>query len=95
MRLTSIRVGISIAIIAATAIIDRSRSCRLCNAADVNFDGTVDGSDLSIAASNYGERVRRWRDGDLTGDGRVTSGDLNQLLRLYGCSCADAGGRRT
>lgn len=72
---------------ATTALAAHTRSCRLCNAADVNFDGHVNGSDLSIQMAMYGQRVRRWHDGDLNGDRRVTNGDIEAMLRLYGCSC--------
>lgn len=62
--------------------------CRLCNIADVNFDGEVDGLDLQLALSNYGRRVPKWKNGDLNGDRRVTNGDIELLMRQWGCRCS-------
>lgn len=73
--------------IASIAVAAPPRSCRICNLADVNFDGEVDGKDLSIQLANYGNTVPQWRRGDLTGDRRVTRADTRILLRFWGCNC--------
>ena len=83
-----IRIALASLITITTAsLASHALPCRLCNAADVNFDGHVNGNDLSIQLGNMGKRTRKWRDGDLNGDRRVTNGDIEAMLRLYGCSC--------
>ncbi len=48
---------------------------------DVNLDGQVNLRDVSVMLSNFGtEALMGWKDGDLTGDGRVGPADLGLLL---------------
>jgi hypothetical protein len=50
------------------------------NPADVNGDGSVDASDLSILLSNWGGSGV----GDIDGNGSVDAGDLSALLGAWG-----------
>jgi hypothetical protein len=50
------------------------------NPADVNGDGSVDASDLSILLSNWGGSGV----GDIDGNGSVDAGDLSALLSAWG-----------
>lgn len=55
---------------------------------DLDFDGQVGLSDLSILLSNYGTAEgMHYTDGDLTGDGAVGLGDLSALLGVFGTAC--------
>lgn len=50
-------------------------------AGDVNLDGVVDQDDVDIVLSNFGTATGAdWTDGDMTGDGKVDSTDLAQVL---------------
>jgi hypothetical protein len=50
---------------------------------DVNLDGTVNGSDLSILATHYNQPTTGYTNGDLTGDGLVNGSDLSILATNY------------
>ncbi|HSX14444.1 MAG TPA: right-handed parallel beta-helix repeat-containing protein [Candidatus Saccharimonadales bacterium] len=52
--------------------------------ADINNDGKVDVSDLSILASNYGLGGKTFSQGDLNGDGYVTILDISILAANWG-----------
>lgn len=52
--------------------------------ADVNGDGLVNITDLSILASNYGKSGQSFAQGDLNGDGSVTVIDLSILASAWG-----------
>lgn len=65
------------------AIIYDYRPC----AADVDDNGTVDITDLSILLANYGLSNRRLEDGDITSDGVVGLEDLSALLGQFGRTC--------
>ncbi len=55
---------------------------------DLDGDGDVDLTDLSILLGNYGMTSgAEYEDGDLDGDGDVDLADLAQLLGHYGESC--------
>ena len=51
---------------------------------DVNGDGKVSISDLSLVLSNFGSTSATRAQGDLTGDGKVTISDLSQVLSAFG-----------
>ncbi len=51
---------------------------------DVNGDGLVDATDLSIVLTNYGRTNRTKSQGDLSGDGKVDALDLSQVLTGFG-----------
>jgi len=53
---------------------------------DVNGDGSVDLSDLSILLSNYGKSDMQRINGDLNNDTNVNLSDLSQLLANFGKS---------
>lgn len=54
---------------------------------DVNFDHTVDLSDLAIVLSNYGVVGADYARGDLNGDVVVNLADLAAELAVYGSPC--------
>ncbi len=54
---------------------------RAAGTADLNGDGKVDVTDLSIILSNYGKQTAT---GDINGDGSVTIIDLSMLLTAFG-----------
>jgi hypothetical protein len=55
---------------------------------DLDGDGDVDLTDLSILLGNYGMTSGgEYEDGDLDGDGDVDLADLSQLLAHYGETC--------
>jgi hypothetical protein len=55
---------------------------------DLDGDGGVGLSDLSLLLSNYGQSSGMTpSDGDLDGDGDVDLADLSLLLSLYGSTC--------
>lgn len=56
--------------------------------ADINDDGIVDSTDLSLLLLNYGVISGATRaDGDLTGDGAVDGTDLSELLTVFAAAC--------
>jgi O-glycosyl hydrolase len=71
----------SIIAIAGGLLIWRSFAAVSPSAADLNGDGVVNLSDLSILLSNYGKTTST---GDLDGDGKVAISDLSALLSNYG-----------
>lgn len=58
-----------------------------CNRADINRDGVVNVTDLSILLSNYGRDKHFNHKADINKDGRVDITDLSILLTNYGQSC--------
>jgi len=55
---------------------------------DVNHDGYVNASDLSVLLARFGRRTDNAYDsGDLTGDRIISSGDLSVLLQRFGAGC--------
>lgn len=56
--------------------------------ADVNNDGTINASDLSIISSSYGKTGRTFAQGDINGDGSVNITDLSILAINWGKSSA-------
>ncbi len=56
--------------------------------ADLDGDGQVGLSDLSILLNNFGTTGASPADGDLDGDGDVDLVDLSALLAVFGTSCA-------
>jgi hypothetical protein len=55
---------------------------------DLDGDGDVDLTDLSILLGNYGMTSgAEYEDGDLDGDGDVDLSDLSALLSVYGATC--------
>lgn len=55
---------------------------------DVNHDGFVNASDLSVLLARFGRRTDNAYDsGDLTGDRVISSGDLSVLLQRFGAGC--------
>ncbi|MGD9789660.1 MAG: GC-type dockerin domain-anchored protein [Phycisphaerales bacterium] len=63
-------------------VVDQADVCELVTGilgtslGDVNLDGTVDGLDIGIINSNLGN-AGTWATGDVSGDGQVTSDDLD------------------
>lgn len=58
---------------------------------DLDEDGCVSLSDLSLLLGSYGTASgAAYSDGDLTGDGAVNLGDLSLMLEHYGEGCAAA-----
>jgi hypothetical protein len=53
---------------------------------DINRDRSVNGSDFSILASNFGKTARAFADGDLNGDGSVDGSDFSLLASNFGRS---------
>jgi hypothetical protein len=51
---------------------------------DLNGDGTVNATDLSILLSNWGKTSATAAQGDLNGDGTVNATDLSILLSNWG-----------
>lgn len=52
---------------------------------DVNFDGTINSSDLGLLLNNFGGMDNpSYEEGDLNGDGSIDSGDLGLLLNNFG-----------
>ena len=58
-------------------------SIHLVGPGDVNADGFVDGSDLTIVLSNWGQGVRSGESGDLNGNGIVDGSDYNEVLSYW------------
>jgi len=59
-----------------------------CPPGDIDEDGDVDLSDLTILLSNFGlVGTADWPDGDLDGDGTVSLEDMTILLGNFGSSC--------
>jgi hypothetical protein len=57
-------------------------------AADLDLDGAVGLSDLTLLLANFGASRGAIRaDGDLDGDGDVDIWDLTQLLGVFGTAC--------
>jgi hypothetical protein len=54
---------------------------------DLNGDGVVDATDLSLVLAHYGMAGVGYEDGDLDGDSDVDLTDLTMLLSHYGESC--------
>jgi hypothetical protein len=67
-------------VLAGLYIVRRSSAAN----ADVNGDGTVNITDLSIMAANYGKTGRTFAQGDVNGDGAVTIIDLSILAANWG-----------
>ena len=57
---------------------------------DVDFNGTVDSTDLGVLLNNFSESdpLLRFEDGDLNGDSQIDSTDLGILLNRFGSSSA-------
>jgi len=55
-------------------------------AGDVNSDGVVDGTDLSILLSNWGPSAAGTPWGDLNGDGAIDAMDMNIVLSDWRCT---------
>ena len=55
-------------------------------AGDVNRDRTVNGSDFSLLATNFGKSGQTYADGDVTGDGNVNGSDFSVLAANFGKS---------
>ena len=56
--------------------------------ADLDGDGDIDLSDLSVLLANYGMTGGAGpEDGDLDGDNDVDLADLSALLAVYGTNC--------
>jgi hypothetical protein len=71
--------------IADLVIILRNTASRA--AGDVNLDGIVDLSDLTLLLSGFGSTGADLEDGDTTGDGLVDLTDLSLLLSTFGQGC--------
>jgi len=56
-------------------------------AADVNDDQFVNGSDLSVLLSQFGQSVPRGMSADINADGLVNGSDLSVLLAEFGLPC--------
>lgn len=54
---------------------------------DANFDGQVNGADLSILASSFGSNGR-WNNADFNGDSVINGADLSILATNFGSSLA-------
>ncbi len=63
-----------------------SDSIRFVGPGDVNADGFVDGSDLSIVISNWGQSVPSGESGDLDGNGIVDGSDYSEVISYWGQS---------
>jgi hypothetical protein len=55
-------------------------------ASDLNRDRTVNGTDFSLLATNFGKSGRTYADGDVTGDGTVNGSDFSILAANFGKS---------
>ncbi len=69
-----------------TATIDFFPNCDPC-AADTNADSIIDGRDLSVMLSQFGQTVPKGAGGDLNDDGVIDTADLSILLNSFGTSC--------
>ena len=58
-------------------------SIRIIGPGDVNADGFIDGSDLSIIISHWGQSGLGWELGDLNGNGIVDGSDYSQVLSYW------------
>ncbi len=56
-------------------------------AADTNGDGIINGADLSVLLSQFGQTVPVGTGADLNADGLVNGADLSVLLSNFGISC--------
>jgi len=54
---------------------------------DINGDNAVNGADLSVLLSTFGQSVTPGTSGDLNGDGVVNGADLSVLLSTFGATC--------
>jgi len=55
--------------------------------ADINRDGQVNTTDLTILLGSFGSTVSMYESGDSNGDGAVTTADLTALLGAFGTAC--------
>ncbi len=74
-------IGIACAAVAAASAGAWLLFSQAAGTADLNSDGKVDVTDLSIILSNYGKQTAT---GDINGDGSVTIIDLSILLTAFG-----------
>lgn len=54
---------------------------------DLNADGVVNTSDLTLLLVGFGQAVQPLTGGDVNGDGVVNTNDLTLLLSVFGLSC--------
>lgn len=54
---------------------------------DTNFDRLINGADLSVLLSQFGQSVAPNTNADLNGDGLVNGADLSVLLGRFGLGC--------
>jgi probable HAF family extracellular repeat protein len=61
-------------------------------AGDVNLDGAVNMSDLSVVLTNFDKSGMTWTQGDLNGDGTVAMDDLTKVLAQFDNTIAASAG---
>ncbi|MEO0588263.1 MAG: dockerin type I domain-containing protein, partial [Planctomycetota bacterium] len=64
-------------------------SARVSLLGDVNFDGKVDISDLTVLAQNIDTASKTWTQGDFNGDGLVTAADVQLLDENFAGSAVE------
>ncbi|MCX5654770.1 MAG: PEP-CTERM sorting domain-containing protein, partial [Planctomycetota bacterium] len=76
-----------------TAVAANSVLVRYTLIGDVNLDGIVDDSDISILSNNYGFTDISWADGDVYGyDGIVSDDDVGLQANNYGMTAGQLTG---
>ena len=62
---------------------------------DANTDGSVNGTDFSLLAQNFGRLDRDWGEGDFNNDGAVNGTDFALLAQNFGRNLAGGGAALT
>lgn len=72
--------------LSTTAVAELLPECNRCPA-DLNNDSVVNGLDLSVLLSQFGQIVPKGNGADLNGDGNVNGADMSVLLFAFGTGC--------
>src|SRR5208337_4412300 len=57
---------------------------------DLNIDGHVDNTDLTMLLSNFGKTTQAWTSGNFDGQSTINLTDLSYVLNNFGMSYANA-----